>query len=461
MRGSKSVCMRVRGSWPVQLRALAILSLWCGAAMAMEADNLTVVTSYPPSFFEPFQKAFSAREPDIQLTVVQRNTASAVRFIREKPDVPVDIFWASAADAFEVLKQQGQLRRTAPRPTGAPDTVSGYPVNDPDGFYLGFALSGYGFVYNPAYLAENRLPVPRTWSDLTSPIYSGHIGISAPSRSGTTHLIVEAILQTYGWDAGWALLSKLGGNLSTVTARSFGVASGVAQRRFGVGITIDFLGSAPNFPPDSTKFVLPPDTVFVPASIAILARSRNVAAAERFVDFALSEEGQELLLRPEINRIPVLPQVAAKADRNGIALHAGVGLLRGMRFDANLSARRYQLVNLVFDEYIVRKRAALARLWRQAAELAAINDPGSELAGALAEAVQYLGRPPVPREQATGDNELADLSDVPTGLPLPPKQAAFMDAVRTSIEHNLAEAERIMSQASSKYTLPGFKPWRR
>lgn len=431
--------------------------------MGLEKTNITIVTSYPPSFFEPFVTAFAQRQPRIQLTILQRNTARAVRLIEEETDVPADLFWVSAADAFEVLKNKGLLRRIAPRLARQNGATWGYPIDDPDGYYLGFALAGYGFVYNPAYLVENRLPVPVTWSDLTSPIYSGHVGISAPSRSGTTHLIIEVILQTYGWDSGWALLSKLGGNLSTVTARSFGVASGVAQRRFGIGITIDFLASVPNLPHGAAKFILPPDTVFVPASIAILKRSRNVASAESFVDFVLSEEGQKLLLTPGINRLPVMASlVAGNQDQAGISRSPGRGaLLHARRFDASLSARRYQLVNLLFDEYIVRRRATLARLWKRRAELGAIEDPGSDLATALATATRYLSVPPIP-ENAVGEGDVpSDLRDVPAGLPVPEKQAQFVEKVRTAIERNLAAAERTLSVIARDHAGAIPMPWHR
>ena len=47
-----------------------------------------------------------------------------------------------------------------------------------------------------------ELPAPREWTDLARPEYYGHLVISAPSRSGTTHLTVEVILQAYGWEKG-------------------------------------------------------------------------------------------------------------------------------------------------------------------------------------------------------------------------------------------------------------------
>ena len=84
--------------------------------------------------------------------------------------------------------------------------------------------------------------MPRNWSDLAAPAYAGHIGLTSPARSGTTHLMVEraAAIARLGSAAG-RFWSAIGGNLATLTARSFGVTTGVARGRFGIGISIDFL----------------------------------------------------------------------------------------------------------------------------------------------------------------------------------------------------------------------------
>ncbi|WP_179119637.1 ABC transporter substrate-binding protein [Ensifer adhaerens] len=428
---------------------------FAGPARAVEKQELVVVTSYPPSFFEPFRAAFERANADMRVTIVQRNTASASRFVIEKADVPADIFWASAADAFELLKRNGSLRPIAPRNTGAADRIFGYPVNDPEGYYLGFALSGYGFVYNPAHLAKNNLPAPRNWQDLLNPVYSGQIGITTPSRSGTTHLIVEALLQTYGWEEGWAMLSKLGGNLSTVTARSFGVASGVAQRRFSIGVTIDFLATTPDFASAGNVFVLPPDTVFVPASIAILSRARNVPAAERFVDFVLSEPGQKLLLSPAIARIPVDPAL----NRGLLPREDGERLLKSGGFDAALSARRYGLVNLIFDDYIVRRRATLARLWKRVAELETMEIKDAQRLSMLARARRLLATPPLSASEIA--NVAAPLQgEWPRGVARSAAHTELASRLRARIEQNLAEAEGLLSSASRPGGSINLHPWR-
>ena len=411
---------------------------------SVKAAELSIITSYPPSFYEPFQRAFEARNPDVRVTVVQRNTGSASRFILEKPEVAADIFWASATDAFELLKRNGALRAIRPRQTGAPERILGYTVNDPDGFYLGFALSGYGLVYNAAYLAQYGLPAPQNWQDLLKPVYAGHIGITSPSRSGTTHLIVEALLQAYGWERGWALLSEIGGNLSTVTARSFGVASGVAQRRFGIGVTIDFLAKAPDVAGSENVFALTPDPIYVPANIAILSRARNGEAAERFVDFLFSAEGQGILLRPAIGRIPV----RAELNAGLLPPESTGGLLAAKGFDARLSAERYGIVNLIFDDYIVRRRAMLARLWARLREFEEQAPGDAARQSTLASVRRLLGTPPL----SAGDVEkLADdlKGEWPRGIARTAAQQTVARDIRGVVEQNLARAESLLVTIST------------
>jgi len=73
-----------------------------------------------------------------------------------------------------VLKKDALLQKYQPRAQGIADKVGSYPINDRDGFYVGFAASGYGIMYNTRYLRANSLPAPKEWDDLKKPIYFGH-----------------------------------------------------------------------------------------------------------------------------------------------------------------------------------------------------------------------------------------------------------------------------------------------
>ena len=176
--------------------------------------------------------------------------------------------------------------------------------------------------------------------------------MSAPSRSGTTHLTVETVLQGEGWEKGWAEWKAIAGNFKTVTERSFGVPDGVNSGQFGVGIVIDFFGlssKASGFPVD---FVYPTVTTLVPANIAIVKNAPNHANAAAFIEFLLSSQGQELLLDPKIRRLPVNPATYAKAPSGFPNPFKDKTIGAKVKFDLALSKNRYNVVNSLFDVMI-------------------------------------------------------------------------------------------------------------
>jgi phosphoglycerate transport regulatory protein PgtC len=351
--------------------ALATLVFAASAAVAQPLeDRLTIVTSFSKDLTTPFAQAFEKAHPGTRVEVQNRNTAAAVAFIRETRSSPPDLFWASAPDAFEVLKKNSLLQKYVPKAQGLAVKVGAYPVNDPEGFYAGFAASGYGIMYNTRYLRANNLPPPKQWDDLKRSIYFGHVGISAPSRSGTTHLTVETILQGEGWDKGWATLLEIGGNLAQVSDRSFGVPDAVNSGQYGVGIVIDFFGlsaKASGFP---VEFVYPSVTTIVPANVGIIANAKNQKAAEAFVEFLLSEEGQQILLDPKIQRLPVRLATYDKAPAGYPNPFKDTSIGATVRFDALVSEARYELLNSLYDRVVTFRLKELNAAWKaiQAAE---------------------------------------------------------------------------------------------
>ena len=339
---------------PVLLSTFAAAAaLACGGALAQPAGKVTVVTSFSKDVTNPIKQAFEKATPGVTLEVQNRNTNAGVKFLEEtRSNNQVDLFWASAPDAFEVLKGRKLLQGYKPKATGIPEKVGSYPINDREGYYFGFAASGYGIMWNERYAKANRLPEPREWQDLAGPAFNDHVAIAAPSRSGTTHLTIETILQGEGWDKGWRTLKALGGNLRQVTERSFGVPEAVNSGQVGVGIVIDFFAfsaQASGFP---VKFVYPSVSTIVPANVAIVANAPNTAAAQAFIEFLLSPAGQEVLLAPSIRRLPVNPAVYAKAPADYPNPFTDPRLGRLLPFDADVSESRTAVVDTLFDQLI-------------------------------------------------------------------------------------------------------------
>ena len=334
------------------LASTAIALLLGTALPAAAQQTVTVVTSFPKELTEAYKKAFEAKSPGTKLEILNKNTTAGIAFVREtavgsRPDV----FWASAPDAFEVLAKDGLLTKYAGANKAVPAKIGSYPINDPEGFYYGQALAGYGLMWNTRYLKANRLPEPREWADLAKPAYFGHVASSSPSRSGTTHLTVETILQGEGWAKGWSQLLQIAGNSAAITERSFGVPDGVSSGQYGIGLVIDFFGLAAKNSGFPVEFVYPSVTAIVPANIGLVNGAKNGEAGKKFIAYTLSDEGQELLLNPKISRLPVLPAAYSKAPKNYPNPFTG-SIKAKVNFDANLSEERYYLVVSLFDQMI-------------------------------------------------------------------------------------------------------------
>ncbi len=375
---------------------LAVLLMSGVSARAME-DSLVIVTSFPKDLTSVFKKAFEKKHPGVKVEMLKKKTTAGVKYIQETASNNTsDLFWASAPDAFEVLKGDGLLQKYQVKAKGIPEKIGAFPINDPDGYYKGFAASGYGFMWNTRYLKAKKLPVPKEWEDLTKPVYFGHVGMSAPSRSGTTHLTVETVLQGDGWAKGWALWKGIGGNLKTVTERSFGVPSGVNSGEFGIGIVIDFFGfssKATGYPVD---FRYPSVTALVPANIAIVKNAPHPQNAAAFIEFLLSEEGQSLLLDPKIQRLPVRPDLYETRAKHLPNPFKGEVAAK-VKFDVKKSKARYNLVNSLFDVMITYRlddlKAATKAIHEATAALA--KKPNPEAAKLLDEARALVAAVPI------------------------------------------------------------------
>lgn len=367
------------------------------------SGNLVIVTSFSKDLTEKFKTEFEKKYPSIKVEILQKGTPAGVKYIQEtKSNNATDLFWVSAPDANEVLKKDSLLFKYTPKVKGIPEKIGSYPTHDKDGYYLGFAASGYGIMWNTRYLSANKIPKPKEWSDLIKPVYYNHVGMSSPSRSGTTHLTLEAILQGEGFSKGWNTMKFIAGNFKTVAATSFAVPDGVNSGDFGIGIVIDFFGlssAASGFP---VEFTYPTITAVVPANIAIIKNAPNQKNAELFVEFLLSPEGQTILLDPKISRLPVNPETYAKAPKDFPNPFKDKSIGKAVNFDVNLSEKRYSVINALFDAMITYRlnelKEAISSINK--AELALAKKDNAQAKALVKEAKDLVSKLPITEAQA-------------------------------------------------------------
>ena len=446
--------MAIKRTTFILLAALA-LAFMAGPFSAGAVENkLVIVTSYPPDTTNTVKAAFEKKHPGIKVEMLRKKTTAGIKYLQETAgNNRSDMFWASAPDAFEVLKSDSLLQKYEVKVKGIPEKVGAFPINDPEGYYKGFAASGYGIMWNTRYLKAKKLPVPKSWADLAKPVYHGHVGMSAPSRSGTTHLTVETLLQGKGWEEGWAVWKAIAGNFKTVTERSFGVPDGVNSGQFGLGIVIDFFGlssEASGFP---VKFLYPPVTTLVPANIAIVANAPHPKAAGAFIEFLLSSEGQEVLLDPKIRRLPVNPATYAKAPADFPNPFKDKSIGAAVKFDLELSKNRYNVINSLFDVMVTYRlddlRAATKAI--QNAEATMGGKSNAEARKLIDEAKALVAAVPIEATQASQAdfNSIFKKKRKKATTKVTGRQAEIEQAWDAKVKANYTKARALAEKAAS------------
>lgn len=160
---------------------------------------------------------------------------------------------------------------------------------------VGIYSGPLGFGYNVELLKKKNLPVPTLWSDLLKPEYKGEIQSANPASSGTAYTMIATLVQLMGEDKAFDYLKKLHGNIATYTRSGTGPIKAVARGEATISISFVHDGpgeKAQGFPLET---VTPSDgTGAEIGSMSIIKGARNLDAAKKFYEWALTPSAQAL-----------------------------------------------------------------------------------------------------------------------------------------------------------------------
>jgi iron(III) transport system substrate-binding protein len=162
---------------------------------------------------------------------------------------------------------------------------------------------------NAAEAKKQNLPIPTSWEDLTKPVYQGKIVMPNPASSGTGYSAVNAWLQIMGEEKGWAFMDKLHANIGQYTHSGSKPCTQAAMGEYPIGISLDFRAVTLKRQGAPLEIVLPTEGLGLDInSVALIKGSKNLEAAKKLEDFAVSEQAFLLyqpnaaaLARPEFN----------------------------------------------------------------------------------------------------------------------------------------------------------------
>lgn len=318
-------------------RAIIIIRLFVGmlfmaiystSANAKE-QSLAIITSFSEEISSELLDDYRQYRPGANIDIIYRKTESVLRLLNDGRVQP-DVVLSSSPFLFNALqKNNGML--------------------DSELSFIPFAYSETVFIYNQEYLKKLNITPPDTWQALAKPEFHSHITMSSPSRSGTTHIMVESILQQYGWDAGWQLLLEIGGNLRGVSARSFGVSESVSRGVVGVGPVIDSYALKQQ---DKLKYITYRPIrkgPIIPVYYGVIHNSANKAATHDFLAYL------QQLSTDESHAMRAFKKHAIQTSEQSPEKPYSV--------DQTLMLKRSNLVKLLFDKTIVAHTPILQQVW--------------------------------------------------------------------------------------------------
>ncbi|AJK67704.1 ABC transporter substrate-binding protein [Corynebacterium marinum] len=259
-------------------------------AAASQVTTLTVYTSEPEEKVDEINAAFMAANPDIEVEVYRAGTGDLNARIageKESGEIEADVLWAADAPTFETYKAAGDLAELQDVDTA--DLIE--EAVDAEGFYVGTRIIPTVIAYNTDVIDE--ADAPQSWADLVDPKYAGQLVMPDPAVSGAAAF--NASVWKNNEDLGEEWINALGENQPMIAQSNGPTSQEIAGGGHSVGVVVDYLvrdladaGSpiAAVYPTEGAPYITEPAGVF--------EASDNKEAAERYLNFLLSEEGQKI-----------------------------------------------------------------------------------------------------------------------------------------------------------------------
>ncbi|SLM11954.1 ABC-type Fe3+ transport system, periplasmic component [uncultured spirochete] len=292
---------------------MALLVTGIVPVIAQPKEKLMVYTSMKEVLIGEIRDAFTKKYPNIQFDYYSAGAGKIMAKIaaeRQSGKLVVDVLWTSEIPDFYSLKKEGVLQRyESPE---AKYVVS--PLNDPDYEFTPARLGTLGITYN-----TNKIKTPPTqWSDLLGPAYKDGFAIANPALSGTSMVSVGMIANNLGWD----FIQKLRANGAKMGQGSGQVVDDTAAGDLAACIGVDYITIDKIKLGAPLGFAYPKEMLVIPSPVAIFKGTPNLAAAQKFVDFLLSKEGQTIIANnytlPVRKDVPIVQGVGLVAPDEAV-----------------------------------------------------------------------------------------------------------------------------------------------
>jgi len=279
-----------------------------GAAVAAEpSGKLVLYTSQLEPDAAQTVEAFNKRHPKVEVEWTRNGTSKLMNILRAQiaaGDLKPDILLVADTINLGQLKKEGRLMAYPEAPVGPYDKV----FYDADMTYFGTKVITTAIAYNTNLVKT----APTSWKDLLGADAKGLVAVPSPLYSGAALGTLHTFVQSDDPVLGWNFYEGLAKNGIVPQGGNGGAKNAVAggQAKYGVIVDSIIMGAKADGSPIDIAY--PKEGVSgITEPVAIMSNCKNVPAAQAFVDFLLSKEGQELVAKQHV--MPADPTVAPPA----------------------------------------------------------------------------------------------------------------------------------------------------
>ncbi|HSV53589.1 MAG TPA: ABC transporter substrate-binding protein [Burkholderiaceae bacterium] len=235
-----------------------------------------------------------ARTTGVKVNVALKGSGEALaQLIAEKENPKTDIWFGGTGDPHLQAAELGLSVEYK-----SPSLTQLYPWAQQQAQQAGYKTVGIylgplGFGFNTELLAKKKVAAPKSWADLLKPEYKGDIQVANPASSGTAYTMIATLVQLMGEEKAFDYLKGLHKNVSAYTRSGTGPIKAVARGE--TAVSISFVHDAPQermqgFPVDT---VTPAEgTGAEIGSMSLIKGARNLEAAKKFYEWALTPQAQ-------------------------------------------------------------------------------------------------------------------------------------------------------------------------
>lgn len=293
----------------------------CAVATAQENGKLNILCAADDAWCAAMQLAYESKS-GVQTTMVRKSTGEILEQVRREKDAPtVDVWWGGTGDTHLQAASEGLLEAYASKNEAEllPWAQNFFTLSG--GQSAGIYAGALGFAYNSDLLQRQGLAVPSCWKDLIGQAYRGKILAGNPNSSGTAFTMLATLVQLFGEEEAFSYMKALDQNVAHYTKAGSAPVKAAARGEAMIGIS--FMHDAVTQKEAGAPLVIVAPcegTGYEIGAVSIIRGTKNREEARKFVDFALSPEGQATGAAAGQNQVPSNAKAALPSGAPDLSL---------------------------------------------------------------------------------------------------------------------------------------------